>query len=806
MKTRFIAPLRLLAGALAPVLALAPATLRAQEDAAEPDPAIELAALVDSDGDLIPDARDPIPLVANVPVYWSVQKFALSRPQVADPPDTSWANAPALDIAAVLPAPKAPTSLTAMPLAARKAAGPLTGHPFARLALFGSDALRFGDLSRARTAAFLRGWRLADSRQPITLAFTVHFVNLDSRNWTFNGLEVPVVLDGRVWTSARAKAKDPNADGEGVFLPADGQVRALEFTADVEASQAETFLTRLAKSESSPVFDFSHATGLDPAVSAESPDPNAYSLTAAFGSILATTRQIRIEGPDGRIWNWRVAPVDLASGEPVTMRLWTAGMNSLSEQAYRAPLFAFDGDYPISVTGWDNGCWDLYWAARRKNRALDISRLLETRLDADITLELGHQPPERLPVEGASPIVAHLRGVWFWNNGMADLAFENFATAGRDGVPQGYSWYGRGRELQPADPETPGANLADAARFYKLAADKNYAPGLAWHGRALLRGEGGSQDKTSAAAALRKAAEQGFAEGRVLYALCLERGLGVKANPNEAKNLLLQAAWQENRAAQSSLGTMLLDSKSLEGRDWLELAADAGDEKAAARLARLLRDGEMGIPADADAAASWLQIAADRGDAPSLVALGEAYRAGAGVGKNMKKAATCFRRAAEAGNNDGRTWYAICLLEGTGVRRNIPAALDLLAAAAEGGHTGAQYFLGACLFGGFGGTEPNQAEAMRYFQAAARQQPAANVFLGVGYLNGTGVAKNEKKAFECFKAAADKDLPAGILWVAHCHANGIGVKKDLEEARKWAKKAIELGIPAGRQMLLSIQE
>ena len=75
-------------------------------------------------------------------------------------------------------------------------------------------------------------------------------------------------------------------------------MRALEFTADVEASQAETFLTRLAKSESSPVFDFSRATGLDPAVSAGSPDPNAYSLAAAFGSILATTRQIRIEGPD----------------------------------------------------------------------------------------------------------------------------------------------------------------------------------------------------------------------------------------------------------------------------------------------------------------------------------------------------------------------------------------------------------------------------------------------------------------------------------------------------------------------------
>ena len=34
---------------------------------------------VDSDGDLIPDTVDPCPLIANIPVYWSVQKFTLSR-------------------------------------------------------------------------------------------------------------------------------------------------------------------------------------------------------------------------------------------------------------------------------------------------------------------------------------------------------------------------------------------------------------------------------------------------------------------------------------------------------------------------------------------------------------------------------------------------------------------------------------------------------------------------------------------------------------------------------------------------------
>ena len=809
-KTRINASVRLAAGALAAAVTAFPSVLQAEEaaePASEPVPEVSLAEQVDSDGDLISDARDPLPLVANVPVHWSVQKFALSRPQETEPSDSSWANASALDIAAVLPAPKVQSALTVMPLASRKAAGPLSGHPFARLALFGSDSLPFGDLSRARATAFLRGWRRDGADKPVTLVFTVHFVNLDSRNWSFAGLEVPVVLDGKVWARAIARPKDPAAASEGIFLPADGQVRAQEFVADVQASRAAAFLARLAESDSSPVFDFPRASGLDPAPdTAEGAADGAYSLSAAFLSILTKTRQIRIEGPDGRQWNWRVAPVALTTGSPVTFGLWAAGMNSLSEQAYRAPLFAVDGTYPISVAGWDNGCWDLYWGARRKGRVLDAGRLLETRLDADIALELGHQPPEKLPAEGASPVVAHLRGVWFWNNGMAALAFENFEGAGRGGAPQGFSWYGRGRELQPSDSETPEANLATAARFFKLAAEKGYAPGLAWNGRALLRGEGGAVNKTAGAAALRQAAEQGFAEGRVLYALCLQKGVGVKANPAEAENLLLQAAWQGNRVAQSSLGALLLDAQSLEGRDWLELAAQEGDDKAAARLARFLRDGELGTEADPDAAATWLKRAADLGDAPSLVALGEAYRDGAGVGKSAKKAADCFRRAAEAGHNDARTWYALSLLEGNGVRRDVGKAIEVLTAAANEGHAGAQFFLGVCRFGGFGGTEPDQAEAMRRFQAAAKEQPAANVFLGVGYLNGLGVAKNEKKAVECFQAAADKDLPAGILWLAHCHASGIGVKKDLEEARKWAKKAMELGIPAGRQMLLSIQE
>ena len=830
----------LVAWLLIPCLVMAQDPGPASELPSEPE-STAIMPEVDSDGDLIPDDRDPCPLIANVPVYWSVQKFTLSRSPSSQIPSgdgrtvigQSWAATPSLVIAQVTTNPPAPSGVgrspngqpwTVMPLTSRKPAVALKNHPFAPLAVYGNDAIRLGALERARIAAFLRGWSADGANAPIQLIFTVRFLNLDSQKWELKPLEVPVTLGGKIWAMARVVPKHPGDDGL-VLLVGDKVVKQ-DFVAEIEAPAVAAFLSRLVSSDFIPAFDFAGATGLDPAVSPDNPPaPGVYSLSAAFQSILLTTRQVRIEGPDGLVWTWRIATNDRRLGTPVTFGQMVADLNAISEQVYGAPLFAFDGTYPISVVGWDNGFWDLYWKISRKDRDLNPSDLLSSRFNADIVLALSTSSPSALPPGGATPIISHLRGVLFYHAGMMEQAIECFTAAGQEGAPQGYSWCGRCRarmadEMQDnpnGDVQTQfGQNQAEATRLYKLAADAGYAPGLAWHGRAEMQNgpnEAGrslsGQNKggqEAAAAALKKAADQGLAEGRFLYGLFLKNGVGVKPNKAEAMKLLEKASWQGCAPAMAAYGDGLLESGSLEGRDWIELAAKAGDDKAAARFARFLRDGELGTASDSAAAAKWLQIAAEAGDAPSLVSLGEALRAGSGVRRNPKKAAEYFRRAAEAGNSEGQTWYALCLLEGNGVHRDVPKALDLLARAADAGNASAKFFHGVCLFGGYGGTEPDKPAAMVRFKSAAAEQPAANVFLGVGYLNGLGLAKNEKKAVECFKAAADRDLPAGILWLAHCYANGIGVKKDLEEARKWARKAADLGVPAGRQMLLSIQE
>ena len=811
--------------ALLAALFLIPYFATAQDPSAQTsDPPVEstsdlIAPEVDSDGDLIPDYRDPRPLVANVPVYWSVQQFVLSRQTIGDSGDGrsqnghTWSASPSLVIAQVTtnpPAPKVPSGFTVMPLTSRKPKAQLNGHPFAPLAVFGADAIRIGILERARAAAFLHGWRKDGANTPIQLAFTVRFLNLDTRKWEMLNLEVPVILGGKIWAVARVMPKKPGDNG--LCLLVGDKVVKQDFVAEIDASSAGAFLSLLSSSDFTPAFDFAGVAAPE-----DSPQPGDYSLSSAFQSILLKTRQIRIEGPDGLVWNWRVATNDRRTGSPVTCGQLAEDMNAVSEQVYGKPIFAFDGTYPISIAGWDNGFWDLYWKVSRKGRDLDPSELLSSRFNADIVLSLSATPPSSLPAGGSTPIISHLRGVLFYHADRDDLAVENFTIAANEGAPQGYSWCGRCKARTPVKQDEDaspsgagrpefGQNLAEAAHLYKLAADAGYAPGLAWYGRALADGEGVTANKQAALAELKKAADQGFAEGCFLYGFFLMNGIGVKANRAEAMKFLEKAAWQGCLPAIAAYGEGLLDSGSPEGRDWIELAAKNGDGKAAARFARFLREGELGTVPDPAYAAKWLQRAADDGDAPSLVALGEALRAGAGVRRNPKKAAEYFRRAADAGNIEGRTWYALCLLEGNGVRRDVPRALDLLSQAADAGNAKAMFLHGVCLFGGYGGTAPDKPAAMVRFKSAAAEQPAANVFLGVGYLNGLGLKKDEKKAVECFKAAADRDLPAGILWLAHCYANGVGVKKDLEEARNWARKAANLGIPAGRQMLLSIQE
>jgi TPR repeat protein len=77
-------------------------------------------------------------------------------------------------------------------------------------------------------------------------------------------------------------------------------------------------------------------------------------------------------------------------------------------------------------------------------------------------------------------------------------------------------------------------DLIEAAKYYKLAADQNYARGQFTYGWCLEYGLGIEKDLIEAAQYFKLSADQNLAHGQVYYGACLEEGKGVKVDLVEA--------------------------------------------------------------------------------------------------------------------------------------------------------------------------------------------------------------------------------------------------------------------------------
>ena len=77
--------------------------------------------------------------------------------------------------------------------------------------------------------------------------------------------------------------------------------------------------------------------------------------------------------------------------------------------------------------------------------------------------------------------------------------------------------------------------------------------------------------------------------------------------------------------------------------------------------------------------------AVDYGSAKAAISLGNMYRTGNGVEKNLERAVSLYEQSAGQGNRIGKRNLAKCYLEGIGVEKNFEKAIDLLVEAAEAG-------------------------------------------------------------------------------------------------------------------------
>ena len=199
---------------------------------------------------------------------------------------------------------------------------------------------------------------------------------------------------------------------------------------------------------------------------------------------------------------------------------------------------------------------------------------------------------------------------------------------------------------------------ADAAYYFRMAAEQGLASAQTHLGKCYLAGDGVQEDNKKAFEWLEKAAKQGDAEGQFQLGRCFEEGWGTEKIENLAYQYYRKSANQGYANAQIQLGFCYLDG--------------------------------IGVSANDSGAFEWFKKAAEQDDPNGQYLLGACYAEGTGVTKDSHEAVKWYKKAAEQGIAAAQYNLGICYLEGDGVRKNRSEAKRLLQKAAEQGYEDAQ--------------------------------------------------------------------------------------------------------------------
>jgi TPR repeat protein len=192
-------------------------------------------------------------------------------------------------------------------------------------------------------------------------------------------------------------------------------------------------------------------------------------------------------------------------------------------------------------------------------------------------------------------------------------------------------------------------------------------------------GEEDEESYAEAAAWFRAAAEQGLAEAQDELGDCFYYGNGVDEDDAQAVGWYRKAAEQGHATAQNNLGFCFKRGEGVgqdfaEAASWCRKAAEQGHTNAENELGSCLYNGK-GVSQDRAEAASWFRKAAEQGHAGAQNWLAFCFKRGEGVDQDDAEAARWFQKAAEQGNMSACVNYGELLAEGKGVARNCDEAL-----------------------------------------------------------------------------------------------------------------------------------
>ena len=188
----------------------------------------------------------------------------------------------------------------------------------------------------------------------------------------------------------------------------------------------------------------------------------------------------------------------------------------------------------------------------------------------------------------------------------------------------------------------------------------------------------------------RKAAEQNYAPAQNMLGFCYDAGWGVPHDFFEAVKWYHAAAEQNYAEAQYHLGGCCLNGDFLKGVEkdyvkavmWFRKAAEQNHASAQSALGYRYYAGE-GVAQDYVEATKWYRKAADQGEALAQVKLGNCYYEGEGVPQDYVKAASWWRKAAEQNYTEAQCSLGCCYEQGQGVPQDVVEAYKFYKLAAE---------------------------------------------------------------------------------------------------------------------------
>ncbi len=215
------------------------------------------------------------------------------------------------------------------------------------------------------------------------------------------------------------------------------------------------------------------------------------------------------------------------------------------------------------------------------------------------------------------------------------------------------------------------------------------------------------------------------------------------------------------------------------------------DAAAMTLLGEIYRDGN-GVKRNLDEALHWYKLAAEQGERNAIFAVAVAALKGEGMTADKAEAKNWFEKAAAKGHANAHYNLGVLAIEGD--IQDFRTAADHFRKAAEAGNADGAYSLAVFYKEGKGVERDLQEAALWMRRAAEDNVSAAIIELGIMTFNGNGVAKDEAGAAKLFRKAALRNNPIAMNRLARLYVSGRGVEKNVVEGMKWYLLARAVGL------------